>query len=122
MHAVLPSVEAVLDELRALDPRLEVSQDEPFLDPALDPAGNERFIGFVQSALRSMKLAEGQLGVPFSTEAADLSRAGIPAVVLGPGDIAAAHTRDESLDIEQLALAVEVYGTLMRRKDLFLDS
>jgi acetylornithine deacetylase len=114
MHAVLPGVERVLDELRREDPALSVRQEEPFLDPALDPAGSEAFIAHVGRTLRALGLPGQPIGVRFSTEASDLSHAGIPTVVLGPGDIAAAHTRDESVEVAQLDRAVEVYLALMR--------
>jgi acetylornithine deacetylase len=48
-------------------------------------------------------------GVPFGTDAGPLGQAGIPCVVLGPGDIAQAHTRDEWIELEQVRLAVDVY-------------
>ncbi|MEC7488935.1 MAG: acetylornithine deacetylase [Pseudomonadota bacterium] len=41
--------------------------------------------------------------VAFVTEASLFSRAGIPAVICGPGDIAQAHQPDEFISIEQLA-------------------
>ncbi|MEJ5275911.1 MAG: M20 family metallopeptidase [Thermogemmata sp.] len=46
--------------------------------------------------------------VPFGTDAATLSQAGIPAIVFGPGDIAQAHTRDEWIDLDQLEPAAEI--------------
>ena len=116
MHAVLPGVERVLDALRREDPNLTVRQEEPFLDPALDPAGAEGFIAHVGRTLRALGLPEQPLGVPFSTEASDLSHAGIPTVVLGPGDIAVAHTRDESVEVSQVERAADVYLALMRSR------
>lgn len=115
IHAVLPSVERVLEELRREHSGLVVRQEEPFLDPALDPAGAERFIAQVGRVLRELNLPDRPLGVPFSTEASNLSHAGIPTVVLGPGDIAAAHTKDESIEISQVERAVDVYLALMRQ-------
>ena len=115
MHAVLPGVGRVLDDVRREHPDVDVRQEEPFLDPALDPAGAERFIAVVGRVLRGLGLPDRPLGVPFSTEASDLSAAGIPTVVLGPGDIAAAHTRDESVEIAQLDRAADIYLALMRR-------
>ena len=47
----------------------------------------------------------GQLkpvGVDYFCDAAVLSRAGIPSVVFGPGDIAQAHTSDEWISLEEL--------------------
>lgn len=48
-------------------------------------------------------------GVPYGTDAGPLAQAGLAAVVLGPGDIAQAHTRDEWIDVDELRAAVDVY-------------
>ncbi len=48
-------------------------------------------------------------GVPFGTDAGPLSAAGVPCVVFGPGDIAQAHTKDEWIDLDQVAQAAEAY-------------
>ena len=48
-------------------------------------------------------------GVPFGTDAGPLSATGLSCVVFGPGDIAQAHTKDEWVDLEQVALAAEAY-------------
>ena len=52
-------------------------------------------------------------GVPFGTDASRLSAAGTPSVVLGPGDIAQAHTALEWVAIEQVEAAVRVYEQIM---------
>jgi acetylornithine deacetylase len=46
--------------------------------------------------------------VPYGTDASTIARAGIPAVVFGPGDIAQAHTKDEWIDLTQLDPAAEI--------------
>jgi acetylornithine deacetylase len=51
--------------------------------------------------------------VDFWTEASLFSQAGLTAFVFGPGDIAQAHTADEWVALEQLALAVTHYQRLM---------
>lgn len=71
---------------------------EPF--SSLDPDGFESLLGDRVRAI---------VGLDFWTEAALLSRAGIPAVVLGPGDIAQAHTADEFVDRADLAWATELF-------------
>jgi acetylornithine deacetylase len=53
--------------------------------------------------------APGLVGVPYGTDAGPLGQAGIPAIVFGPGDIAQAHTRDEWVELDQVALAAEAY-------------
>jgi acetylornithine deacetylase/succinyl-diaminopimelate desuccinylase family protein len=48
-------------------------------------------------------------GVPFGTDAGPLSATGTPCIVFGPGDIAQAHTKDEWIDLDQVAQAAEAY-------------
>lgn len=47
-------------------------------------------------------------GVPYATDAAFYSGAGIPAVVFGPGSIEQAHTEEEWLPLDQLEQAAEI--------------
>jgi len=49
----------------------------------------------------------------FWTEAALWQLAGKAAIVIGPGDIARAHAADESVDLDDLAWAVELYKALL---------
>jgi acetylornithine deacetylase len=49
----------------------------------------------------------------FWTEAALFARAGIDAVVVGPGDIGNAHAPDEYVDIADLAWGVDMFGRLV---------
>ncbi|WYX12026.1 M20/M25/M40 family metallo-hydrolase [Achromobacter xylosoxidans] len=51
--------------------------------------------------------------VAFTTEAGLYQAAGIPTVVCGPGDIAQAHTADEFIAVEQLALCEGVLARLL---------
>ncbi len=111
---VKPAVELLLDELRACNPDLKVVQEAPdMVDSPLDPAGGEGFGAFVGAVLDGMGLPAELTGVGYGTDASSFSRAGIPAVVLGPGDIAQGHTADEWIDLEQLRKGVEVYLNLM---------
>jgi acetylornithine deacetylase len=52
-------------------------------------------------------------GAQYGTDASRMSHAGIPAVVLGPGDIAQAHTNCEWVDLTQVEQAVDVYREIM---------
>ena len=112
---VLPAVERVLDELRRAHPEVIVSQDEPYRDPPLDPAGGEAFAAVVQRALGELNLPTEVDGAPYGTDACNFGAAGIPSVVLGPGNIAQAHTHDEWIELTQIDLAIDVYLNLMRQ-------
>ncbi len=112
---VLPKVEQLLDELRRADPDLDVTQDQPAMtDFPLDPSGGETFAAFVQQALQKINLDTNLVGVGYGTDASSFGRAAIPAVVLGPGDIAQGHTADEWIDLAQLHQGAEAYCQLMR--------
>lgn len=51
--------------------------------------------------------------VGFWTEASLFSDAGLPAIVLGPGDIAQAHSVDEWVSVEQLEQAEGLYRKIV---------
>ena len=114
-QSVIPTVEGLLNELRKNDDKMSVLQTEPdIIFPPLDPNGNEAFIAFVQGTLKEMRLSSEPVGVSFGTNASIFSSIGIPTIIIGPGDIAQAHTSDEWLDLEQLRYGEAVYFNLMR--------
>lgn len=70
----------------------------------------------LKEAVRSVTGRTPQvLGVPFGTDAGPLGASGLPCVVLGPGDIAQAHTRDEWIDLDQVDQAAEIYFQIALR-------
>jgi acetylornithine deacetylase len=110
---VAPAVEQLLEELRGEYPGIAVEQLPPYLDPPLDPAGGEAFAAGVCRILQAGGLPGEPTGEFYGTDASQFSAMGIPAVVLGPGSIQQAHTKDEWLALEQLHRGVEVYAALM---------
>jgi acetylornithine deacetylase len=83
-----------------------VDWEVPFRGEPL-PAGSQdslAALGFCKN--HQLPLAEP---VDFWTEASVFSAAGLPALVLGPGDIAQAHVSDEWVELEQLETACELY-------------
>ena len=66
----------------------------PGLEPAASPA-----LQLAQTLTGSHRHAV----VSFGTEAGHFQRAGIPAVVVGPGNISQAHKPDEYIELEQLS-------------------
>ena len=113
-YQVLPAVEKILDELRRSDDTLRVTQCEPdIIDWPLDPGAGETFAAAVQKVVAQSGLAAELAGVGYGTDGSNLARAGIPTVVLGPGDIAQAHTHNEWLDVEELRQGAALYRKLM---------
>ena len=53
-------------------------------------------------------------GVSYGTEAAFFAAAGIPCVVLGPGDVRVAHSDHEHVSLEEVEKSAEVYLEIMR--------
>lgn len=109
--AVLAWFDTRLDRLRAADPALRVTREEPFVqDEALETAPDAPL---VQAALAARAAVHGPatpIGVPFGTDGSKLAaRGGIPTIVLGPGDIAQAHTADEWIEVAQIAQAAAIY-------------
>jgi acetylornithine deacetylase len=111
---VLPAVAALLEMVRAARPGLEFEQHLLFSCTPLTTRHNGSLLGAVRATLTKLGLDPSPAGVPYSTDAGELDAAGIPALVLGPGDIAQAHTKDEWIDLDQLHRGVDVYSELMR--------
>jgi acetylornithine deacetylase len=76
-----------------------------------DPVHTDPHSRIVQAACAATG-AEAPVTVPFGTEAA-VFKDYVELVVLGPGNIAQAHTVGEWIDIGQLEAAVEVYQRLI---------
>ncbi len=82
----------------------------PFAGPPLPAGGRDD-----QAALAFCQQHDLKVGEPvgFWTEASLFSEAGLPALVLGPGDIAQAHAVDEWVTLEQLATAASLYRSIV---------
>jgi acetylornithine deacetylase/succinyl-diaminopimelate desuccinylase-like protein len=110
---VLPSVGQMLDQLSRECSGMRVTQETPFIMPPLDPEQNRGFAGAVCGVLTRHGFEGEPCGTPYATNASSFCRAGVPAVVLGPGDIAQAHTHDEWIDVAQIRRGFEGYHALM---------
>jgi acetylornithine deacetylase/succinyl-diaminopimelate desuccinylase family protein len=80
--------------------------------PALAPgeSGQEGWIDVARGAVaKAIGRTPEIMGVPYGTDAGPLGAAGVPCIVLGPGDIAQAHTKDEWIELDQVRAAVDAY-------------
>jgi acetylornithine deacetylase len=88
------------------DPAIE--HEPPYLiGLGLSDETNGHLAERMLAAARAAGIDSRAVGVPFGTDAAVYGAAGVPSVVFGPGSIDQAHTADEWLPLDQLALASE---------------
>jgi acetylornithine deacetylase len=81
---------------------------------ALIPTKSDEIIRLLGAAIDAERGSHRVHPVPYGTDAATIAWAGIPAVVFGPGDIAQAHTRDEWVDLAEVAQASAILYRLAR--------
>jgi len=86
----------------------------PFSGPPLPTSGMD--VAKAQDFVEIHGIEPGPV-VDFWTEASLFARAGIPAFVLGPGNITQAHAVDEWVSIAQLELALNIYAKLVNAHD-----
>ncbi len=69
----------------------------------------------LEAALQTTLGVEGSAGAPFATDGGELARAGIAALVSGPGELEQAHQPNESMSRAAFERGVEVVATIVRR-------
>ncbi len=101
------------DRLEALQPgHIEVS--EPYVvDYALDTSADSQVVSALTASARGNDGAGDVVGVNYGTDASKIARAGIPAVVFGPGSIRDAHQPDESIDVRQVMAAAQIIADVL---------
>jgi len=91
----VPDVQWQFDEPSVVDPSFEFPADHPL----------------VQTACRVLGQPTPDV-VFFSCDASKIAARGVPVIVLGPGDIAQAHTVDEFIALADLEAGTEAYVRL----------
>jgi acetylornithine deacetylase/succinyl-diaminopimelate desuccinylase family protein len=115
------TVEGAFEDLRRLVSRLakkyrmkiDVDLLSAYPPSATDPS--EAVVRLSRAALKETGLPAAPVGFPAGCDMWAFRARGIPTVVLGPGSIGQAHVIDEYLELDQLKMAVDVYGRLIRR-------
>lgn len=92
-----------------------LDHEEPFMvGPPMSEEINGPLADRLASAARGVVPNCEKVGVPYGTDAATISRGGVPSVVFGPGSIDQAHTADEWLPLDELEAASEVLYQFLR--------
>jgi len=93
---------------------ITIEHEQPWIEClGLDDSDNREWAGQIAAVAHAMDLPCELIGVPYGTDASVIAAAGIPSVVFGPGSIDQAHTKDEWLEIDQLAKATEILYRLV---------
>ncbi len=83
------------------------------LDPPLPPRSPSPLADLCEQAVQEVCGASSRGMVSYATDASNLAETGMEAVVLGPGDIAQAHTAEEWVEVEQVEQAEEIYHRVL---------
>jgi acetylornithine deacetylase len=111
-EAARAELEAVASEASAGQFRCETQA--LLLDPPLTPHSPAPLAELCLQVAAEVTGYSGRRGVNYSTDASNLAETGMEAVVLGPGDIAQAHSAEEWVAVEQVEQAAELYFRLAR--------
>lgn len=116
---ILAEIDSMLADLMRTKPDVKVTREDPFLvERGLDGPADGELVRAVQKAIQHVAGDSVDVtpdGVPYGTDASHLwGLAGIPTVVLGPGDIAQAHTVDEWVELQDVRRCTDIYYEIMR--------
>jgi acetylornithine deacetylase len=92
---------------------ITVEHDNQYLAPPLPPESSASLHAWMQPVLQAQGLNPAAVGAPYATNASHYAAAGAQVLVLGPGQLAQAHTKDEWLDRRALAQATALYSALL---------
>ena len=120
---VMGDLEEILAKVRAARPGLATRLERmpggmaTMLHGPLVIDPSHRLVKAAQGAFEDQGLAVGPLTVfPAWTDGALLSReAGIPTLIWGPGELALAHSAEESVPLGEILLAARLYAAAARR-------
>jgi acetylornithine deacetylase len=90
----------ILPEMQRTDPGTGISFETRAEIPGLDTGVADEVTRLAQALSRDNSASK----VDYATEGGLFQRAGIPAIICGPGSIAQAHRPDEYVTLEQVAL------------------
>ncbi len=106
-------IERVLDGVRAGHPhfRAAIARLLPTTGGPAETAPDAPIVGALTRAGRAVLGRDpGLAGFPAACDMVHFRSAGIPTAVLGPGDLACAHTADEWVEVRQVADAARIYA------------
>ena len=105
------SSKAIYQQMQAAADGLPVDWRVSMMAPALPAVGQTDTFAYKFAGVAGLDIGPA---VDFWTEASLFSEYGLPALVLGPGNIAQAHTVDEWVSLQQLQICYDTYLRIIR--------
>ena len=111
-NQAVKDIERIIHELASKDPDVKAKVGLFLSGEPLNTSPEEPMIKGLQKAIKAIKGTQPQIiGLPFYTEAAIFAKAlKVPACIIGPGDIAQAHSADEFVRISEVVDAAKIYA------------
>ncbi len=115
--AVRREIARILSEVRRAHPRFRATIDFGLFAPPSEIPADTEVVRLADAAIRELEGRRARHGaLPGTTDARYLiGDAGIPTLILGPGDIAQAHGADEFVRVEDLHRAAAIYAGMLAR-------
>lgn len=82
-------------------------------DPPMEARRGSKLVEVARTACKEVAGTGTPIGVPYGTDASQLSANGVDCIVVGPGNIAQAHTVDEYVEVSEVTRAFEIYRRIM---------
>jgi acetylornithine deacetylase len=121
-EAVAAEFDSLLHAVRAeTDPRVTFTCRPTEEYPPLQEPADSPLARLAAEACRHVLGKAVFSPAPYATDAGVFSSRGLPALVLGPGSLAQAHTQDEFIEVAAVRQAADVFETLIGLAGRFLS-
>jgi acetylornithine deacetylase len=98
-------------KLREKNKILDINVSDPTTSTIpMDTNINEKVVKTSMESCKKILGKSTMKGVNFGCDASSFTGAGVPSIVLGPGNILQAHTENEFVDLEEVRQAAEIYS------------
>lgn len=112
--AVEAEFEALFSEIRREVPGFSVRMEAPdMVHPPLETDPAHPMVKAASDITTAMGNPGEPEGVPYGTDGSNISEAGVPTIIVGPGSIDQAHTADEFIRLADLEAGALFYYRLM---------
>lgn len=108
-------IRAVLEELQERDAEFKYEIKTLAQGNAIETSPQDPLVRFSREACSELGLSDELVGFAQVTDGRFFHDAGLPTIILGPGNSACAHTPNEFIDLQQLYDGVKIYANIARK-------